>query len=55
METIVSSQGFIERKKSIAVIGRWMPIHNGHKSFLVNLAKDADCDMVNIMIGSCYH
>ena len=58
MGTIVSSQMFNKEtkmsKKSIAVIGRWMPIHNGHKRFLVDLVKDADCDMVNIMIGSCY-
>ena len=41
-------------QKVVAVIGRWMPIHNGHKRFIVNLAKDKDCAKVIIMIGSCY-
>lgn len=41
-------------KKRIAVIGRWMPIHEGHKRFLMKLVKDKDCDKIIIMIGSCY-
>lgn len=41
-------------KKRVAAIGRWMPIHNGHKDFLVNLAKDSDVEKLIIMIGSCY-
>ena len=41
-------------KKRIAVIGRWMPIHEGHKRFLMKLVKDKDCEKIIIMIGSCY-
>lgn len=41
-------------KKRVACIGRWMPIHKGHKKFLVDLAKDEDCEKLIIMIGSCY-
>ncbi len=33
-------------------IGRWMPIHLGHKSFLIKLAKKYD--RLIIGIGSCY-
>lgn len=51
METNVSSQAK-KTKKRVACIGRWMPIHNGHKKFLVNLAKESD--KIIIMIGSCY-
>ena len=29
-------------KRSVLAIGRWMPIHLGHKQFLVNLAKEYD-------------
>ena len=36
----------------VAVIGRWMPIHNGHKAFLVKFAKE--CSKVVVMIGSAY-
>lgn len=55
METIVSSQACVNTKstqKRVAVIGRWMPIHNGHKNFLLKLAKEFD--KLLIMIGSCY-
>lgn len=51
METSVSSQAK-KTKKRVACIGRWMPIHNGHKKFLVDLAKESD--KLIIMIGSCY-
>lgn len=53
MGTIVSSQAKTT-PKTVACIGRWMPIHNGHKKFLVDLAKSKDYDKVIIMIGSCY-
>ena len=53
METTVSSHAK-NTKKRVACIGRWMPIHNGHKKFLVDLAKSEDYDKVIIMIGSCY-
>lgn len=39
-------------KKTVLAIGRWMPIHLGHKQFLVNLAKGFDTLVVGI--GSCY-
>ena len=52
MGTIVSSQ--TKNSKIVACIGRWMPIHNGHKKYLVDLAKSEDYDKVIIMIGSCY-
>lgn len=55
MKTIVSSHACAETKsaqKRVAVIGRWMPIHNGHKNFLLKLAKEFD--KILIMIGSCY-
>ena len=39
-------------KGVVAVIGRWMPIHNGHKEFLIKLAKQYD--KIIVMIGSCY-
>lgn len=41
-------------KKRVAAIGKWMPIHNGHKKFLINFAKDSDVEKLIIMIGSCY-
>ncbi len=42
-----------EKSKSIvAAIGRWMPLHNGHKAFLLKLAKEYS--RVVVMIGSCY-
>jgi len=44
----------LSQKKCVAAIGRWMPIHNGHKAFLVNLAKNEDYEKLVIMIGSCY-
>ncbi|MBO5934833.1 MAG: NUDIX domain-containing protein [Clostridia bacterium] len=40
------------RKKTVLAIGRWMPIHLGHKQFLINLAKEFDTVIVGI--GSCY-
>lgn len=55
METIVSSHACAEAKSTkrrVAVIGKWTPIHNGHKSFLLKLAKDSE--KLLIMIGSCY-
>ena len=27
-------------KKIVAAIGKWMPIHKGHKKFLINFAKE---------------
>ena len=36
----------------VAAIGRWMPLHNGHKNFLLNLANTYN--RVIVMIGSCY-
>lgn len=44
----------LSTKKCVAAIGRWMPIHNGHKAFLVNLAKNEEYEKLVIMIGSCY-
>ena len=40
------------KKKVVATIGRFMPIHNGHKNFLVKLAKEYD--RLIVMIGSAY-
>lgn len=51
MEMNISSQAK-KNKKIVATIGRFMPIHNGHKAFLLKLAKEYD--KVIIMIGSCY-
>ena len=28
--------GMANKKKVVATIGRWMPIHNGHKAFFEN-------------------
>ena len=39
-------------KRVVFAIGRWMPIHLGHKNFLVNLAREYDRLVVGI--GSCY-
>ena len=36
----------------VAAIGRWMPLHNGHKNFLLKLTQTYS--RVVIMIGSCY-
>lgn len=36
----------------VAAIGRWMPLHNGHKRFLLNLARKYK--KIVLMIGSCY-
>ena len=41
-------------KRTVAAIGKWMPIHNGHKKFLINFAKDSNVEKLIIMIGSCY-
>lgn len=38
----------------VAVIGRWMPPHIGHKNFLVKFAKDPMYKKVLVMIGSAY-
>ena len=35
-----STQTKCAKNKVVAVIGRWMPIHEGHKRFLIRLAKD---------------
>lgn len=40
--------------KIVATIGKWEPLHNGHKEFLVKLAKDSTVKKLIIMIGSCY-
>lgn len=40
------------QKTVVATIGRWMPLHNGHKNFLLKLAKEHS--KVVVMIGSCY-
>lgn len=40
------------KKQVVATIGRWMPVHNGHKAFLVELAQKYD--KVVVMIGSAY-
>ena len=42
----------LKKKKIVLTIGRFMPIHNGHKGFLVDLAEEFD--KVIILIGSCY-
>ncbi len=39
-------------KRTVLAIGRWMPIHKGHKAFLVKLANEFDKLVVGI--GSCY-
>ncbi|MBQ2938688.1 MAG: NUDIX domain-containing protein [Clostridia bacterium] len=58
MKTSVLSQANCTENKSakkiIAVIGRWMPFHIGHKRFSVKLAKDENCEKIIFMIGSCY-
>jgi len=41
-----------QKSTAVFAIGRWMPIHLGHKSFLVKLAKTYD--RLIIGIGSCY-
>lgn len=38
----------------VAVIGRWMPPHIGHKNFLIKFAKDPNYKKVLVMIGSAY-
>ena len=40
------------KQTTVFAIGRWMPIHLGHKNFLVKLAKSYDRLVVGI--GSCY-
>ena len=42
----------MKNQTTALAIGRWMPIHLGHKRFLVNLAKQFD--RLVIGIGSCY-
>ncbi len=41
-----------KRERVVLAIGRWMPIHKGHKKFLVGLARTFDKLVVGI--GSCY-
>ena len=41
-----------KKKTAVFAIGRWMPIHLGHKRFLVKLAKKYDTLIIGI--GSCY-
>ena len=41
-------------KKIVAAIGKWMPIHKGHKKFLINFAKDSNVEKLIVMLGSCY-
>ena len=53
MATIEANQ----TKKSenvVAVIGRWMPPHIGHKNFLIKFAKDPAYKKILVMIGSAY-
>lgn len=47
-----TNQNEVTNNGIVAVIGRWMPIHNGHKNFLINLARTYK--KVVVMIGSCY-
>lgn len=54
MKTNGTDQKNSVTKKSVAAIGRWMPIHNGHKEFLIRLAKDETVEKLVVMIGSCY-
>ncbi len=42
----------VKKQTTALAIGRWMPIHLGHKQFLVDLAKKFD--KLVIGIGSCY-
>lgn len=54
MKTNGTDQKNSVTKKRVAAIGRWMPIHNGHKEFLIRLAKDETVEKLVVMIGSCY-
>lgn len=47
-----TNQEKLTDSRVVAVIGRWMPIHNGHKAFLIKLAHEFD--KIIVMIGSCY-
>lgn len=47
-----TNQKNVTSNRVVAVIGRWMPIHNGHKAFLIKLASEFD--KIIVMIGSCY-
>lgn len=47
-----TNQKNVTSNRVVAVIGRWMPIHNGHKAFLIKLAREFD--KIIVMIGSCY-
>ena len=51
---MVSNETNHTSDKVVAVIGRWMPPHNGHKEFLVNFAKDNSYKKLVVMIGSAY-
>lgn len=54
MKTNGTDQKNSVTKKRVAAIGRWMPIHNGHKEFLIRLTKDETVEKLVVMIGSCY-
>lgn len=45
-------QTIAKNKGIVAAIGRWMPIHNGHKEFLIKLANEYE--KIIVIIGSCY-
>lgn len=42
----------MKKQTTVFAIGRWMPIHLGHKRFLVRLAREFDHLVIGI--GSCY-
>ncbi len=52
MVTNGTVQGQKRKTTVVATIGKWMPPHNGHKQFLVKLAREHD--KIIVMIGSCY-
>ena len=47
-----TKKGYRMKTSTVFAIGRWMPIHLGHKGFLVKLARSFD--RLVIGIGSCY-
>lgn len=52
MELNTKNQITSANKGIVAAIGRWMPIHNGHKEFLIKLANEYE--KIIVIIGSCY-
>ena len=50
MVTNGTVQGQKRKTTVVATIGKWMPPHNGHKQFLVKLAREHD--KIIVMIGS---